>query len=140
MTLRKAPPIAWAFGFLLVAASLRGQRTQNPPARPPAQGDVLTVRNQFDTVLSYRTAAGETRRLRVARRQWSLSGHATIDRAREPGLLVVQLGAGEATVTVGQERRTRRSDEFWTVPPRAPFQIEVGREQATLEVFAVNEH
>jgi hypothetical protein len=53
--------------------------------------------------------------------------------------LVVQLTGGDATVTVGRERRTPRSDEFWTVPPGTPLRIEVGKEQATLEVLAVTE-
>jgi hypothetical protein len=100
---------------------------------------VLTVRNQFDTALTYRTAAGQTRRIRVARRQWSLTGQSTLPRSPEPGLLVVQLTGGDATVTTGRERRTPRSDEFWTVPPGTPLRIEVGKEQATLEVLAVTE-
>jgi hypothetical protein len=128
-----------ALATLLLAAAHRGRPAQTPAQQPAAQGDVLTVRNQFDTVLSYRTAAGQTRRIRVARRQWSLTGGATLPRSPEPGLLVVQLTGGDATVTTGRERRTPRSDEFWTVPPGTPLRIEVGKEQATLEVLAVTE-
>jgi hypothetical protein len=140
MTLSMAPVVC-GFGVLLLAGLVGaqgGQPTQNPPARSADQGETLTVRNQFDTVLTYRTAAGETRRVHVGRRQWSLTGQVTVPRSKEPGLLIVQLGGGEVTITLGQERRKPRSDEFWTVPPRAPFRIDVGREQATLEVLAVN--
>ena len=104
-----------------------------------AQQEVLTVRNQFDTVLSYRTAAGEIRRVRVARRQWSLPGKSVLPRSPEAGLLVIQLTGGDATIAVGKERRAPRGDEFWTVPPGTPFRIEVGKEQATLEVLAVTQ-
>jgi hypothetical protein len=43
------------------------------------------------------------------------------------------------TITIGKERRTPRADEFWTVPQGTPFRIDVGKEQATLEVLAVTE-
>jgi hypothetical protein len=112
---------------------------QNPAPPSPPQGDVLTVRNQFDTVLSYRTAAGQTRRIRLARRQWSLTGRSTLPRSPEAGLLVVQLTGGDVTITIGKERRTPRADEFWTVPQGTPFRIDVGKEQATLEVLAATE-
>jgi len=124
---------------LLLAAAHRDRPTQRPAPPSPAQGDTLTVRNQFDTVLSYRTAAGETRRVRVARRQWSLTGRSTLPRSPEPGLLVVQLTGGDVTIAVGKERRVPRSDEFWTVSQGTPLRIEVGKEQATLEVLAVTQ-
>jgi hypothetical protein len=124
---------------LLLAAAHRDRPTQNPARPAPAQGDVLTVRNQFNALLSYRTAAGQTRRVRVARRQWSLTGQSTLPRSPEAGLLVVQLTGGDVEITVGKERRTPRGDEFWTVPQGTPFRIEVGKEQATLEVLAVTQ-
>jgi hypothetical protein len=136
MTKRSAALGAW-IATLLLSAAHRERPIQNPARPSPAQGDVLTVRNQFDTVLSYRTAAGQTRRIRVARRQWSLTGQSTLPRSPEPGLLVVQLTGGDVKTTIGKEQRTPRGDEFWTVPPGAPFRIEVGKEQATLEVLAV---
>jgi hypothetical protein len=124
---------------LLLSAAHRDRPTQNPAQPSPAQGDVLTVRNQFDVVLSYRTAAGQTRRVRVARRQWSLTGQSTLPRSPEPGLLVVQLTGGDVKITIGKERRAPRGDEFWTVPPGTPLRIDVGQDQATLEVLAVTE-
>lgn len=132
-----------AFGACLatlVLAAAHRDRPAQTPARPsPAQGDALTIRNQFDVVLSYRTAAGQTRRIRVARRQWSLTGQSTLPRSPEPGLLMVQLTGGDVTITIGRERRTPRGDEFWTVPQGTPLRIDVGKEQATLEVLAITE-
>jgi hypothetical protein len=131
--------ITVGLGLLLLVLPEPGRPIENPATQTPDQGNVLTVRNQFDIVVTYRTAGGQTRRVRVARRQWSLTGHSTLPRSPEPGLLVLQLTGGDATVTLGKERRTPPSDEFWTVPAGTPFRIEVGREQATFEVLAVNE-
>jgi quercetin dioxygenase-like cupin family protein len=129
-----------AFGAGLATLLLAAAHRERPAqGQSPAQGEILTVRNQFDAVLSYRTAAGETRRVRVARRQWSLTGRSTLPRSPEPGLLVVQLTGGDATVTIGKEHRTLRGDEFWTVPAGTPMRIDVGKEQATLEVLAIGE-
>jgi hypothetical protein len=110
------------------------------PVQGPAQNrEVLTVRNRFDTTLTYRTAAGSERRVHVSRQQWSLIGQSILPRSPEPGLLVVQLTGGDAKITIGREERTPRGDEFWSVPAGTPMRIDVGREQATLEVLAATE-
>lgn len=123
---------------LLLGGADRVAPAQGKP-QTQGQGDSLTVRNRFDVVLTYRTRTGEARRVRVARRQWSLTPQATLSRSPEPGLLVVQLTGGDVTTTIGRERRQPRPDEFWTVPAGVPMRVEVGREQATLEVLTVTQ-
>jgi hypothetical protein len=124
---------------LLLGTVHRRAPEQKPTTQTASQGDSLTVRNRFDVVLSYRTGTGAIRKVRIARRQWSIPGLTTVPRSPEPGLLVVQLTGGDVTTVIGRERRQPKEDEFWTVLPGTPMRIEVGKEQATLEVLAVTE-
>jgi hypothetical protein len=135
--IRSTAALTACLAMLLFSGARPEAPAQTPGAQAPGQGGELTIRNRFDAVLSYRTPAGETRRVRVARRQWSLAPGANLPRSPESGLLLVQVTGGDATLTIGRERRSPRGDDFWTVPPGTPFRIDVGREQATLEVLAV---
>jgi hypothetical protein len=139
MTNRVLGLIGFVAALLLFPALRRPAAAQTPRGQSPVAGDTLTVRDHFTSVLTYRTSTGAPRRVRVALRQYAINGQKSLARFPEPGLLVVQLSGGDLATVIGRDRKERRTDELWTVPSGTSMRVEVGKEQATLEVLSVSE-
>lgn len=99
----------------------------------------LVQHERFAGAVSLRTKAGARRTVRVTIRHWLVNGGQKISRFPESGLRVVQLRGGAAATVVGGKRQQRQVDEFWTVPPGSTMGLETGRDQAILEVVAVQQ-
>lgn len=126
--------------ILLLAGGPAGRAGHSiAPLQAPGRGDSLTLREHFTGILTYRTASGATRPVTVTLRQWSINPGTVLSRFPDRGVLVVQLAGGDVTTVIDGERRERRPDEFWTVPGTATMRVEVGRDQAVLDVLAIQE-
>jgi hypothetical protein len=131
---RLLPCLAVVAAGLWAAASPAQVRSLASTAR-----DSLTVRDHFTGTLTYRTTAGAPRTVHVALRQWVINGKTTVARFPQPGVLLVQLSAGEVTTVIAGKRQERNQDEFWTLPAGVVMQVVSGNEQAVLEVLGIEE-
>jgi hypothetical protein len=132
---RLLPCLAVAAASLWAAPS-PGQVKNQAGGTPDSLG-TLTVREHFAGTLTYRTKTGATRSVRVALRQWVITGKTAVARFPQPGFLLVQLSAGDVTTAIAGKRQERNPDEFWTVPTGTVMQVEAGKEQAVLDVLGI---
>jgi hypothetical protein len=121
----------------LALAALTGLRARaQQPAAPAA---ALRPLERLDGTVSVRGKNGELRRLALSLRNWIIDSHRRIERFPETGLLVIQVRAGYAYVTVAGQRRLRGTDQFFTVPAGATMSIETDDDAAILQVVSLRE-
>jgi quercetin dioxygenase-like cupin family protein len=91
---------------------------------------------RFQGPVSFHAPNGTARQLSVTIRNWSIASGRPIERFQEPGLIMVQVLAGQVTTMIDGKSEDRKTGDIWAVPTGSAMAISVKRETAVLQTVA----
>jgi quercetin dioxygenase-like cupin family protein len=94
-----------------------------------------TVR--FQGLITLHVPNGTARQMSVTIRNWSIASGPPIERFQEPGLVMVQVLAGQMTTVIDGKSEDRKTGDVWAVPTGSAMAISVRRETVVLQTVAV---
>jgi quercetin dioxygenase-like cupin family protein len=92
---------------------------------------------RFQGPVTFHEQNGAVRQVSVTIRNWSIAGGRPIDRFPEPGLVMVQVLAGQLTTLIDGKMEDRKTGDVWAVPVGSVMGITVKRETVILQTVAV---
>jgi hypothetical protein len=120
-----------AASLLLATAAL----AQTPP-RPEPKAEMVSGGIErldlFEGETSIRLADGQTRRITVVVREWTVGNQKTDARLPVSGLVVFHLFGGDVTTDIDGRRKTRSEGESWSVSPAASILLQTGTDTALI--------
>ena len=92
---------------------------------------------RFQGPISFHAPNGAARQVSVTIRNWSIASGRPIERFQEPGLIMVQVLAGQVTTVIDGKSEDRKTGDIWAVPTGSAMAVSVKRETAVLQTVAV---
>jgi len=92
---------------------------------------------RFQGPVSFHAQNGAARQVSVTIRNWSIASGPPIERFQEPGLVMVQVLAGQVTTVIDGKSEDRKTGDIWAVPMGSVMALSVKRETAVLQTVAV---
>jgi hypothetical protein len=120
-----------AAGLLLAIPAL-AQTPQRPEPKAEMMSGGIERLDLFEGETSIRLADGQTRRITVRVREWSVGNQKTDARLPVSGLVVFHLFGGDVTTEIDGRRQTRSDGESWSLSPGASILLQTGTDTALI--------
>jgi hypothetical protein len=117
---------------LLLGTAAFAQTQERPELKAELVSDGLERLDLFEGETPVRLANGQTKRVTVVVREWTMDNQKAVARFPVNGVVVFHLLGGEVTTDIKGQRQTRSDGEMWSLSPGVSISLQTATDTATI--------